>query len=132
MAETTMTTHGTPAESTTRTPTFFVGVTPLAAVPGYLALWQREIDVARQLAEAWTAAVRLMGAACAAPWTGPVARNTTADRLDDDRTNQPAAAAEPTLSVTTAAVVTGEAFDEAVHLLVDNDLSPTVLQRIAP
>jgi hypothetical protein len=132
MAETTMTTHGTPAESTTRTPTFFVGVTPLAAVPGYLALWQREIDVARQLAEAWTAAVRWMGAACAAPWTGPVARNTTADRLDDDRTNQPAAAAEPTLSVTTAAVVTGEAFDEAVHLLVDNDLSPTVLQRIAP
>ena len=27
---------------------------------------------------------------------------------------------------------TGDNFDEAVHLLVDNDLSPTVLQRIAP
>lgn len=132
MAETTMTTDGKPTETTTRPPTFFVGVTPLAAVPGYLALWQREIDVARQLAEAWTATVRWVGAACAAQWTGRVARNTTADRLDVDQADQPAAAAEPTPTVTTAAVVTGEAFDEAVHLLVDNDLSPTVLQRIAP
>lgn len=130
MAETTITTDGTSAGTTTRTPMFFVGVTPLAAAPGYLDLWQREIDLAWQLANAWTAAVRWMGAAFTAHMTGQGARNTTADELDVDQTDQPAAS--PTLTVTAAAVVTGDAFDEAVHLLVDNDLSTTVQQRIAP
>ena len=130
MAETTITTDGTPAGTTTRMPMFFVGVTPLAAAPGYLDLWHREIDLARQYAEAWTATVRWMGAAFTAQLAGQGARNTAADQLDVDATDQPAAA--PTLTVTAAAVVTGEAFDEAVHLLVDNDLSTTVQQRIAP
>ena len=107
-------------------------VIPLAAAPGYLDLWQREIDLARQFADAWTAAVRWMGAAYTAQMPGPAPRNTAADQLDVDQTDQTdQSAAAPTLTVTAAAVITGEAFDEAVHLLVDDDLCATVQQRIA-
>ena len=124
MTDNTMTTTGTAA---TRSPTLLAGATPFSVASGYLDLWQREIDVARQFADAWTTALRWMSAVSAARWTGPGTRTTTTDRLHVDRADDTAAA--PTVTVTAAALATGEAFDEAIHLLVDNDLSTTVLQR---
>jgi hypothetical protein len=134
MAETTMTSTGTGSGTPTRLAPAF----PMSPARGYQDLWQRELDVAELFAQAWTATLRWMGAAYAARWPGSVGWRVTAGQPAVDRSGPDGAQSAETPSdevptaTVTATLITGEVFDDAVHLLVDDDLCATVMQRIAP
>ena len=134
MAETTMTNTGTGPG----TPARLASAIPPSTAPGYLDRWQRELEVAELFAQAWTATLRWMGAVYAARWPGSVGSSVAAgqpgvNRSGPDTAERADASTDEVLTATvTATLITGEVFDEAVHLLVDDDICATVLQRIAP
>lgn len=119
MSGTTTTRTGTPSQPDRPTP----------VVADFWELWQRELALSRDVAAAWTAGLKWISSWYAVPWAGSVG--------SAHPSGGSGAATERATETTTAefldpeSPIAGEAFDEVVHLLVDNDLSAAVQQGVA-